>query len=106
MLRVEQAVELVHEATLRPVEGRYKVFVIQDTHTANDGFANKLLKTLEEPPEYVVFVLTALDRNSVLPTIASRCQVMELRPLAARTVREALMAQWARRRIMRSCWRG
>jgi DNA polymerase-3 subunit delta' len=94
MLRVEQAVEVVHEATLRPVEGRYKVFVVQDAHTANDGFANKLLKTLEEPPDHVVFVLTALDRNSVLPTIASRCQVMELRPLPPQTVREALTTQW------------
>jgi DNA polymerase-3 subunit delta' len=91
---VEQAVDLVHEATLRPVEGRYKVFIIQDAHTANDGFANKLLKTLEEPPDYVVFILTALDRNSVLPTIASRCQVIELRPLPPPVVREALMTQW------------
>lgn len=94
MLRVEQAVDLVHEATLRPVEGRYKVFIIQDAHTAHDGFSNKLLKTLEEPPQYVVFILTALDRNSVLPTIASRCQVIELRPLPPPTVAAALMTQW------------
>lgn len=50
LLRTEQAAEIIHEVALRPAEGRYKVFIIQDAHNANDTFANKLLKTLEEPP--------------------------------------------------------
>jgi DNA polymerase-3 subunit delta' len=93
-LKVEQAAELIHEAALRPVEARYKVFLIQDAHTANDSFANKLLKTLEEPPPTVILLLTALDRASVLPTIVSRCQVLELRPLAVETIRQALSDRW------------
>lgn len=94
MLRVEQATEIIHDAALRPMEGQYKVFLIQDMHLANDGFANKLLKTLEEPPAFALFCLTALDRNELLPTIVSRCQVVELRPLATETIVDALVQQW------------
>src|SRR5688572_31588769 len=68
-LRTEQAAEIIHEAALRPMEGRYKVFLIQDFHNANPTFANKLLKTLEEPPDHVLLLLTARDRESILPTI-------------------------------------
>lgn len=94
MLKVEQAAGIIHDAALRPLEGRYKVFIIQDAHTANDSFANKLLKTLEEPPEHVVLLLTALDRSSLLPTILSRCQVFELRPLPTEQVAQALVERW------------
>jgi DNA polymerase-3 subunit delta' len=93
-LKVEQAAELIHAAALSPVEARYKVFVIQDAHTANDSFANKLLKTLEEPPDHVILCLTAVDRASLLPTIVSRCQVIELRPLPVQTIQAALVSQW------------
>ncbi len=93
-LRVEQAAEIIHEAALRPLEGRYKVFVIQDMQHGNASFANKLLKTLEEPPDHVVLLLTAADRNSLLPTIVSRCQVLELRPLAVTEIESALRTGW------------
>lgn len=93
-LRVEQAADLIRDAALRPVEGQYKVFVIQDFHQANDAFANKLLKTLEEPPASVVLCLTATDRSQVLSTIVSRCRVIELRPLATETIAEALSDHW------------
>ena len=91
MLRVEQAAELIHDAGLRPVEAARRVFLVQDVHRANAGFGNKLLKTLEEPPDHVVLILTALDRDSVLPTIVSRCQVLELRPVDETTIQTALM---------------
>ncbi len=94
MLRVEQAAEIIHDVALRPMEGQYKVFLIQDMHLANDGFANKLLKTLEEPPSFALFCVTALDRNDLLPTIVSRCQVLELRPLAPETIVAALIQKW------------
>jgi DNA polymerase-3 subunit delta' len=94
MLKVEQAAEIIHEAALRPVEGRYKIFIIQNVQQANLSFANKLLKTLEEPPDHVVLLLTAADRNSLLPTIVSRCQVLELRPLAVADIERALRIGW------------
>ncbi|MBX3014563.1 MAG: hypothetical protein KF832_23795 [Caldilineaceae bacterium] len=93
-LRVEQAAEIIHDMALRPMESQYKVFLIQEMHMANDSFANKLLKTLEEPPAYAVFCLTALDRNDLLPTIVSRCQTLELRPLATATTVAALQTGW------------
>jgi DNA polymerase-3 subunit delta' len=93
-LRVEQALEVIRDVALRPMTGRYKIFLIQDLHTANDSFANKLLKTLEEPPAHAIFLLTAQERNLLLPTIVSRCQVLELRPLAPVTIAHALQVQW------------
>lgn len=93
-LRAEQATEIIHEAALRPVEARYKVFFIQDFHNAHPAFANKLLKTLEEPPDHVLLLLSAFDRERVLPTIVSRCQVLELRPLTVAEVEQGLRQGW------------
>lgn len=93
-LRVEMAEQLIRDAALRPMEGARKVFLIQDMHLANLGFANKLLKTLEEPPPHVVLLVTARHRAEVLPTIVSRCQVIELRPLDQSVVRTALQQGW------------
>jgi DNA polymerase III subunit delta' len=93
-LRAEQAAEIIREAALRPVEARYKVFFIQDFHNAHPTFANKLLKTLEEPPDHVILLLSAWDRESILPTIVSRCQVLELRPLTVAEVENALVEKW------------
>jgi DNA polymerase-3 subunit delta' len=89
-----QADVLVHEAALRPVEGRYRILLIQDAHRANEVFQNKVLKTLEEPPPNTILLLTALDRSSLLPTIVSRCQVLDLRPLDVGTVEGALREGW------------
>ncbi|MDE0077794.1 MAG: hypothetical protein OXO50_09755 [Caldilineaceae bacterium] len=92
--RAEQAGDIVRQALLHPMEGRYKVFLIQDAHRAHISFANKLLKTLEEPPPHVVLCLTALDRSALLPTIVSRCQILALRPLGEQVMEEALLARW------------
>ncbi|MBX3001439.1 MAG: hypothetical protein KF893_23155, partial [Caldilineaceae bacterium] len=94
VLRVEQATEIIHEALLHPIEGRYKFFLIQDAHQANDSFSNKLLKTLEEPPAHVVLCLTAHDRSGLLPTIISRCQVLDLRPIDSHRIEHALVERW------------
>ena len=93
-LRTEQAAEVIHAVALRPMEARHKVFLIQDMHQANDSFANKLLKTLEEPPPTVIFCLTALDRSALLPTVVSRCQPLALRPVATQTIAAALVEHW------------
>jgi len=94
VIRAEQAAEIIHDVALRPAESQYKVFLIQDVHHANDSFANKLLKTLEEPPAHAILCLTALDRASILPTIMSRCQIVELRPLDQQTIARALAESW------------
>jgi DNA polymerase-3 subunit delta' len=68
------------DAQLRPVMGRAKVYIILNAEELAEDAGNRLLKTLEEPPSFVVFLLTAVERGGVLPTIASRCQEIRLRP--------------------------
>ena len=92
--RSEQAADIIRQALLHPMEASYKVFLIQDAHRANASFANKLLKTLEEPPAHVILCLTAEDRSTLLPTIVSRCQLLELRPLGDQIVEDALRTRW------------
>jgi DNA polymerase III subunit delta' len=78
------------DAQLRPVMGRYKVYVILYAEELAEDAGNRLLKTLEEPPPFVVFLLTAIERGGVLPTIASRCQELRLRPAGRTEIASAL----------------
>jgi DNA polymerase-3 subunit delta' len=93
-LRVEDSADLIHDASLRPVEGRYKVFHIQDAQLAQPEFSHKILKTLEEPPAHVVLCVSATTRSLLLPTIVSRCEVLELRPVPAIVTGDALVQGW------------
>lgn len=94
LLRVDQAAEIIHDAGLFPVEGRYKIFLLREMHLAHPSFANKLLKTLEEPSQQVLLFLTATERSRLLPTIVSRCQTIELRPVSPTAIEQALVQQW------------
>jgi DNA polymerase-3 subunit delta' len=79
------------DAQLRPVMGRSKVYVIVNAEELAEDAGNRLLKTLEEPPPFVIFLLTAVERGAVLPTIASRCQELRLRPSPRAELAEALV---------------
>ena len=76
---IDQVRELQRQLSLTPVEGRRRVALMADFHEASDGASNALLKTLEEPAGEAVLLLTAPAAESVLPTIASRCEVVVLR---------------------------
>jgi DNA polymerase-3 subunit delta' len=93
-LKIDQMRTLRHEAALSPLEGRWKVYIIRQMEQATAEAANCLLKTLEEPPAHVILLLTASQADALLPTIVSRCQVLNLRPLANETVQRALQEQW------------
>jgi DNA polymerase-3 subunit gamma/tau len=82
---VDNIRELIERAQFAPVQCRYKVYVIDECHMLSTAAFNALLKTLEEPPEQVVFVLATTDPQRVLPTIISRCQRFDFRriPLEA-----------------------
>ena len=80
------------DAQLKPVMGRWKVYLILYAEELAEEAGNRLLKTLEEPPPFVVFLLTAIERGAVLPTIASRCQEIRLRPAPRAELAEALVA--------------
>jgi len=79
------------DAQLKPVMGRSKVYVIVNAEELAEDAGNRLLKTLEEPPQSVVFLLTAIERGAVLPTIASRCQEIRLRPASRAELADALV---------------
>jgi DNA polymerase-3 subunit delta' len=82
--------ELSKTAYLMPYEGRRKVFIISEADTLNPSSGNALLKTLEEPPADTVFILTTAYKDALLPTIRSRCQTVEFRPLPAKSIEEVL----------------
>jgi len=76
---VDNIRELIEKAQFAPVQCRYKVYVIDECHMLSSSAFNALLKTLEEPPPHVVFVLATTDPQRVLPTIISRCQRFDFR---------------------------
>lgn len=76
---VDNIRELIEKAQFAPVQCRYKVYVIDECHMLSVSAFNALLKTLEEPPPHVVFVLATTDPQRVLPTIISRCQRFDFR---------------------------
>ena len=93
-IKVDQIRELQRQLQLSTLEGRYRIAILKQFDAANPSAANAFLKTLEEPPPSVILLLTAADADSLLPTIASRCRTINLRPLDADTIEESLMAQW------------
>jgi DNA polymerase-3 subunit delta' len=93
-LKIEQVRDLQRQLVLTPLEGRWRVAVLRRFEEATTSAANALLKTLEEPPSYVVLVVLARDADTLLPTIVSRCQQVVLRPLPAAQVERALVERW------------
>ncbi|XZN90537.1 MAG: DNA polymerase III subunit gamma/tau [Microcoleus sp.] len=79
---VDNIRDLIERAQFAPVQCRYKVYVIDEVHMLSNQAFNALLKTLEEPPDNVVFVLATTDPQRVLPTIISRCQRFDFRRIA------------------------
>lgn len=71
---VDQVRELIDKVKYAPIKGKYKVYIIDEVHMMTPGAFNALLKTLEEPPENVIFILCTTEPHKVLPTILSRCQ--------------------------------
>ena len=92
---VDQVRELRREASLAPVEGRRRVYILCGLELANENAANALLKTLEEPPAHVTFLLTTTSEELLTPTIVSRCQVLFLGTLPREAIQQALEQRWA-----------
>jgi len=93
-ISVEQIEQLQHSASLPPFEGKHKVFIIDGVESLSIGAANRLLKTLEEPEARVIFILLATNENLLPTTIVSRCQRVELAPVAIGEVEAALNSRW------------
>ncbi len=71
---VEEVRGIIEKVKYLPIKGRYKVYIIDEVHMMSSGAFNALLKTLEEPPSHVIFILATTEPHKVLPTIISRCQ--------------------------------
>jgi DNA polymerase-3 subunit delta' len=91
---IDQIREIQHSSNLPPFEGSYKLFIIDGAELMSTEAANCLLKTLEEPPAGVIFVLLTADESVLPATVVSRCQRLELRPLATSQVGVALVKRW------------
>jgi DNA polymerase III subunit gamma/tau len=87
---VDEVQALLEQAVYKPVQGRFKVFMIDEVHMLTNTAFNAMLKTLEEPPEYLKFVLATTDPQKVPVTVLSRCLQFNLRPMATETVLEHL----------------
>ena len=90
ILKVDQIRETRKSLTLKPYMSKYRVALFLRFQEANDNAANALLKTLEEAPSYAVLILTADNREQLLPTIVSRCEVLRLRPLNVEKIQKEL----------------
>lgn len=87
---VENIREIIEEVRYSPTEGRYKVYIIDEVHMLTTGAFNALLKTLEEPPSYVIFILATTESHKIPITILSRCQRYDFKRITAATIGERL----------------
>lgn len=83
---VDNIREIREEVTYRPTEGKYKVYIIDEVHMLSTGAFNALLKTLEEPPSYVIFILATTEAHKIPITILSRCQRYDFRRITIDTI--------------------
>ncbi len=83
---VENIRQIREEVTYSPTEGRYKVYIIDEVHMLSIGAFNALLKTLEEPPSYVIFILATTESHKIPITILSRCQRYDFRRISIETI--------------------
>lgn len=83
---VDEVRNLIEKVKFAPSQGKYKVYIIDEVHMMSTGAFNALLKTLEEPPEHVVFVLATTEPHKILPTIISRCQRFDFTKLSLKDI--------------------
>lgn len=88
---VEQVRDLRESVRFAPSRGQFKIFYIDEVHMLSNAAFNALLKTLEEPPPHVKFIFATTEANKILPTILSRCQRFDLRPIPTETIAQHLL---------------
>jgi DNA polymerase-3 subunit delta' len=91
-LTIETVREICATAALRPMEARWRVVLVEDAESLQGIAQEALLKTLEEPPAFMVMILLCNDAELLLPTIRSRCQLVELRPVHRSIIRDGLVS--------------
>ena len=87
---VEQVRDIIDKVKYGTILGRYKVYIIDEVHMMSAGAFNALLKTLEEPPEHVIFILATTEPHKILPTILSRCQRYDFTKVSDEDIKERM----------------
>lgn len=87
---VDDIRQLTDQVLVPPVTGRYRVFIVDEVHMLSAAAFNAFLKTLEEPPKYVIFILATTERQKILPTILSRCQKYDFQRITPFDIAEQL----------------
>jgi DNA polymerase-3 subunit gamma/tau len=87
---VDQVRELREDCQYAPTQCSYKIYIIDEVHMLSTAAFNALLKTVEEPPPHVIFIFATTESHKVLPTIVSRCQRFEFRPISDEVIVEKL----------------
>ena len=88
---VDEVRNLIEKVKYAPIEGKYKIYIIDEVHMMSTGAFNALLKTIEEPPAHVIFIFATTEPHKVLPTIISRCQVLDIKPMQKDDIMEQLI---------------
>lgn len=96
IITVDQIKAMINETTTLPLESKRKIFIIDDSHKMHINGKNKLLKILEEPPEYVNFILISSNSNELLPTIISRVQTIQFYPIEYSKIIDLLVENYSK----------
>ena len=88
---VEDIRNITDQIRIPPQKGRYKVYIIDEVHMLSNQAFNAFLKSLEEPPEHVVFILATTEKNKILPTILSRCQIYDFKKVDSKSITKLLL---------------
>src|SRR5690606_16759831 len=75
---VDDIRSLIEQVRIPPQAGKYKIYIIDEVHMLSQAAFNAFLKTLEEPPSYAIFILATTEKHKILPTILSRCQIVDV----------------------------
>lgn len=87
---VDEVRNLIDKVKYAPLQGKYKVYIIDEVHMMSTGAFNALLKTIEEPPEHVIFIFATTEPNKVIPTIISRCQRFDFSKVSQKDIEKRL----------------
>ncbi len=83
---VDDIRQLVEQVQIPPSQGHYRVFIVDEVHMLSAAAFNAFLKTLEEPPSYVIFILATTEKHKIIPTILSRCQIYDFNRITVRDI--------------------
>ena len=98
---VENIREIREQVQYPPTEGAYRVYIIDEVHMLSTGAFNALLKTLEEPPSYVIFILATTEVHKIPVTVLSRCQRYDFRRITIDTIAAPVCGNWLMQRTCR-----